>query len=231
MKNKLKILFAYLRNISEALTTTILLDRAYIEDWDRKFRTPEGGVIQITDSIEKILEELIDLYWSEISYYLNFDIDEYWYLEIDIKPNEKTLIFSASCKEEKAKGYKKQYDFKDLNKKNKDFINNIYEENEDLSKFEIQFTGRWDDGEINRVYFDGRKHNFDDDVGYWELVGELMYKAEGTYYWNERNGAEGDLTVWGSVMFLDYTTYDEEYEDTGMRIEITIDNVKEIVEK
>lgn len=227
MKNKLKMLFAYFRALKDKnVHTHLTLDRDYIEDWGEKFQV-NGKYIQPVGSVIKIIEELIKLYYDEFYRYNDYDVDEYWYLEIHIKPFENKLIFTSECKVEKATGNKKQYDFKDLKQKNKDFINKVYEENEDLSKFQIEFSGRWDDGEIKRVYFDGRRHDFDDDTGYWELVAELMNMAEGTYYWNERSGAEGDLVVWDSVMFLDYTKYDEEYEDTGMRIEVTPDNVKE----
>jgi len=55
MKNKLKILFAYFRGVSDNVETTILLDRSNIEDWDRRFRLSEGGQIPLTTSIENII--------------------------------------------------------------------------------------------------------------------------------------------------------------------------------
>lgn len=226
MKNKLKMLFAYFRALKDKnVHTHITLDRSHIEDWDEKFQV-NNKRIKPTGSIIKIIEELIELYDDEFYRYNDYDVDDYWYLEIHIKPFENKLIFTSECKVEKATRNKKRYDFKDLRQENKDFINKIYEENEGLTKFEIEFTGRWDDGEIDSVYFDGRRHDFDDDVEFWGLVAELMNMAEGRW-WYERNGTEGDLVVWDSVMFLDYTKYDEEYEDTGMRIEVTPDNVKE----
>jgi hypothetical protein len=227
MKNKLKMLFAYFRAFKDKnIFTHLTLDRDYIEDWGETFTindkraTPAG-------SITKIIEDLIKLYYDEFYRYNDYDVDEYWYLEIHIKPFENKLIFTSECKVEKKTRNKKQYDFKDLNQESKDFINKIYEENEGLTKFEIEFTGRWDDGEIDLVYFDNRRHYFDDDDGFWGLVVDLMHKAEGGPYWNEGPGASGDLVVWDSVMFLDYIKFDEEYEDTGMRIEVTPDNVKE----
>jgi hypothetical protein len=227
MKNKLRMLFAYFRALKDKnVFTHLTLDRSHIEDWGETFDI-NGKRVKPVGSVIKIIKELIKLYNDEFYRYNDYDVDEYWLLEIHIKPFENKLIFTSECKVEKSKGHKKQYDFKDLKQENKDFINKVYEENEGLTKFEIQFTGRWDDGNINRVYFDGRRHNFDDDDGFWGLVVDLMHKAEGGPYWNERNGAEGDLVVWDSVMFLDYTKYDEEYEDTGMRIEVTPDNVKE----
>jgi hypothetical protein len=227
MKNKLKMLFAYFRALKDKnIYTHLSLDRDRIEDWGEKFQvnnkyiTPAGSII-------KIIEELIELYYYDFIRYNDYSVDDYWYLEIHIRPFDNTLFFTSECKVEKERRNKKQYDFKDLKQENKDFINKIYEENEDLTKFEIQFTGRWDDGNINRVYFDNRRHNFDDDDGFWGLVVDLMHKAEGGPYWNEGPGAEGDLVVWDSVMFLDYIKYEEEYEDTGMSIEVTPDNVKE----
>jgi hypothetical protein len=228
MKNKLKMLFAYFRALKDKnVHTHITFDRSHIEDWDEKFQV-NNKRIKPTGSIIKIIEELIELYYDDFLRYNDYSVDEYWYLEIHIKPFENKLIFTSECKVEKTTRNKKQYDFKDLRQENKDFINKVYEENEGLTKFEIEFTGRWDDGEIDSVYFDNRRHNFDDDDdGFWGLVVDLMHKAEGGPYWNEGPGAEGDLVVWDSVMFLDYVKYEEEYEDTGMRIEVTPDNVKE----
>jgi hypothetical protein len=227
MKNKLKMLFAYFRAFKDKnIFTHLTLDRDYIEDWGETFTINDKRVTP-AGSITKIIEDLIKLYYDEFYRYNDYDVDEYWYLEIHIKPFENKLIFTSECKVEKKTRNKKQYDFKDLNQESKDFINKIYEENEGLTKFEIEFTGRWDDGEIDLVYFDNRRHYFDDDDGFWGLVVDLMHKAEGGPYWNEGPGASGDLVVWDSVMFLDYIKFDEEYEDTGMRIEVTPDNVKE----
>jgi hypothetical protein len=227
MKNKLKMLFAYFRAFKDKnIFTHLTLDRDYIEDWGETFTINDKRVTP-AGSITKIIEDLIKLYYDGFYRYNDYDVDEYWYLEIHIKPFENKLIFTSECKVEKKTRNKKQYDFKDLNQESKDFINKIYEENEGLTKFEIEFTGRWDDGEIDLVYFDNRRHYFDDDDGFWGLVVDLMHKAEGGPYWNEGPGASGDLVVWDSVMFLDYIKFDEEYEDTGMRIEVTPDNVKE----
>ena len=226
MKNKLKMLFAYFRALKDKnVYTHLTLDRDYIEDWGETFDI-NGKRVKPVGSVIKIIEELIKLYYDEFYRYNDYDVDEYWYLEIHIKPFENKLIFTSECKVEKETRNKKQYVFKDLTQENKDFVNKIYEENEGLTKFQILFTGRWDDGNIHRVYFDGRKHDIDDDVEFWGLINDLMVQSEGRW-WNERNGAEGDLVVWDSVMFLDYIKFDEEYEDTGMRIEVTPDNVKE----
>jgi len=224
MKNKLKLLFAYFRSFKdENVTAYVSLEDGEIEDWTGKFQV-NGKNIEPVGSINTIIEELIELYKDEFDRYNNYEIDSYWHLEIDINPFENKLTFKSECKVETAKRHKKQYDFKDLSPENKDFINEIYEENENLTKFEIEFTGRFDQDKVNAVYFDGRKHNFDDDDGFWGLIVDLMHKAEGGSHWNEGPGVEGDLIVWDSVMFLDYTRYDEEYEDTNMNIEITPEN-------
>jgi len=226
MKNKLKMLFAYFRGLKDKnVHTHLTLDREDIEDWDRKFYV-NGKYITPAGSIIKIIEELIELYYDEFYRYNDYDIDTYWYLEIHIYPFENRLVFTSECKVEKTTRNKTRYDFIDLTQENKDFVNKVYEENEGLTKFQIEFTGRWGDGDINYVYFDNKRHHFDDDVEFWGLINDLMVQSEGRW-WNESTGAEGDLVVWDSVMFLDYIKYEEEYEDTGMRIEVTPDNVKE----
>ncbi len=107
MKNKLKMLFAYFRALKDKnVHTHITLDRSHIEDWDEKFQVNDK-YIQPAGLIIKIIEELIELYYDEFDRYNDYDIDTYWYLEINIYPFENRLVFTSECKVEKAKAKSK----------------------------------------------------------------------------------------------------------------------------
>jgi len=228
MKQKLKILFAQLRGISQSLQTNILLDRDMIEDWDQKFVTYEGSRLSMTTSIENIVKELIELYYHKISDYLNFDYDEYWYLEINVFPSKKTLIFTASSKEEQEIRFGKDYEYTDLDEERQGLVDYLYSEFSDNTKIEFEGYGRWDDGSVSEFYVDGiLKKNIEDyDDALWNIANYFMNKINGNW-WNDGPGASYDITIWGDDIFVRGFKYEEEYEDTGMRIEVTPDNVLE----
>ena len=228
MKNKLKILFAYFRSISQSVQTTILLDRDAIEQWDGKFSTSEGNYVSTTSSIEKIIEELIEIYYHTIRGYLNFDQDEYWHLEINVFPNKKTLIFTASCKEEQEIRFTRDYEYTQLDEERQGLVDYLYSEFSDNAKIEFEGYGRWDDGSVYEFYVDGKpkKNTEDYDDTLWNIANYFMTKINGNW-WNDGPGASYDITIWGDDIFVRGLKYEQEYEDTGMRIEITPDNVLE----
>ena len=74
MKEKLKMLFAVLRSFGfEKLETIIGMDRGYIEDWNRKLSVGNEKEFKIPSFIEKIIEDLIKTYYSEMD---EIDFDE-----------------------------------------------------------------------------------------------------------------------------------------------------------
>ena len=228
MKNKLKILFAYFRGASDNVETTILLDRSNVEDWDGKFRPSEGGQIPLTTSIENIIYELVQIYYDEIRGYLDFDIDEYWYLYIDINPKEKILTFTASCKEETEDSFRKDYEYTDLDEERQGKIDYLYSEFPDTAKIQFDGYGRWGDGEIYEFYVDGKQKKItsDYDDALWNIANYFMTKLNGSW-WNDEAGANFSITIWGDDIFVRGNTFIQEYEDTGMRIKVTPDNVEE----
>jgi hypothetical protein len=227
MKQKLKILFAQFRGVSQSLETTILMDRDRIEDWDQIFVTYEGSSLSMTTSIENILKELIDLYYSQIRGYLNFDIDEYWYLQIDINPSKKTLVFTATCKEEQEIRFTRDYEYTDLDSERQGLVDYLYSEFPDSAKIEFEGYGRWDDSSVSEFYVDGmRKRNIEDYDELWDIANYFMSKINGTW-WNSDAGASYDITIWGDDIFVRGYKYEQEYEDTGMTIKVTPDDVLE----
>lgn len=228
MKQKLRILLAYFRGISDHVKTTILLDRSNIEDWDGKFQTIEGKYIRIVGSIENIIYELFQIYYDEIRGYLNFDVDEYWYLQINIYPKEKTLVFTASCKEETTNSFEINYEYSNLDDERQGNIDFLYSEFPDTAKIEFYGYGRWSDGEILHFYIDGRKVKITEDYDdvLWGIANYFMTKINGNW-WNDEAGSDFHIIIWGDDVFVDGENYTLEYEDTGMKIKVTPDNVLE----
>ena len=93
MKNKLKMLFAYFRAFkSKNITTTYNMEVSNIEDIIEHFNIGKKHIKPQKLMLE-IIEELIELYINKIHRYNNYDYDEYWYLEITIKPFENKIIY------------------------------------------------------------------------------------------------------------------------------------------
>lgn len=231
MKQKLKILFAQFRGVSQSLGTTILLDRYKIEDWNKSFVTNTGNYFSMTTSIENILEELIELYYPIIVEYLDFDIDEYWYLEINIFPEKKTLIFTASCKEEVYIPFSKDYEYIQLDDERKILVDTLYSEFSDNTKIEFQGYGRYGDGETFNIEVNNRpiSKTYELDDALWSLVNYFMTKINGNW-WNDGPGANYNITIWGDDIFVKGHEITEEFNDTGMVIRVTPDNLLDNVE-
>ena len=230
MKNNLKYLFAFLRSFkSDVIQTTILMDRNYIEEWDKNFQTSNGKNVKLIKPIIEIIEELIEIYYDEIRGYLNFDYDEYWHLSVNIYPNEQKIQFTASCKEETASSFERDYEYSNLDDGIPDGIPGnidfLYSEFPDTAKIEFYGYGRWGDGYIYDFYVDGRqvKITSDYDDVLWNIANYFMTKIHGRG-WNEEAGADFHIIIWGDDIFVNGETFTQEHEDTGMLIEVTLDS-------
>lgn len=228
MKQKLKILFAYFKSFkTQSLHTTILLDRDKIEDWDGKYMTDENKLITPVGSMEKIIEELIEVYYDVFRGYLTFEYDEYWHLYVNIYPNEQKIQFTASCKEETASSFERDYEYSNLDDGIQGNIDFLYSEFPDTAKIEFYGYGRWSDGEILHFYIDDRqvKITSDYDDALWSIANYFMTKINGRF-WNDEAGADFHIIIWGDDIFVNGETFTQEYEDTGMLIEVTPDKVE-----
>jgi len=230
MKQRLKLFFAFLRGLKGHLVdTSITMDRSYIEDWDGRFDvTNEQRNTKrrsLPSHFEKFIEELIKNHMDDFYEYLDLDWDEYWYLNIEIRPFENRIVFTSSCKIENRESFKYDTYYRDMSKESKESILSFYEVNEDLAKFEFDFYGRWDDGQIYDLELDGRAirttNQMDEDL--WLITNELMQQITNTQYWNTEAGAEGTITVWGDSIFVKGFTRDQDYEPTDMKLEINLD--------
>jgi hypothetical protein len=227
MKEKLKMLFAVLRSFGfEKLETRIGMDRDYIEDWDRKLSVGNEKEFKIPSFIEKIIEYLIKTYYSEMDE-IDLDIDEWWYLYIDFYPKENKLVFQGSHKVENSESFSKIFDWKDFDEEIKNKIHLLDNEYPDTEKFDFEMFGRWDDGEVYEFEVDGRKKSITAEIDeiLWLIGNDIMEKIHGRY-WNEGPGGSLDCRLWGSTIITKGVILTEEYEDSGMYFEVTLDNIE-----
>jgi hypothetical protein len=228
MKQKLKLLFAFLRGLKGHLVdTSVLFDRTYIEDWDGTFDvTNEQRNTKrrsLPSHFEKFIEELIKNHMDDFYEYLDLTWDEYWYLYINIYPFENRIVFTSSCKIENRQSFNKIFSYRDLSKKNKETVLKFYEDDEDLAKIDFEFFGRWDDGAVYNLELDGSLVKINNNEDLWMIVNELMIEITGNKYWSAEAGAEGDIRIWGDTIFIKGFTKDQDYESTDMELEINLD--------
>lgn len=230
MKQKLKLLFAFLRGLKGHLVdTSITFDRLHIEDWDDKFDVTneqrQTKRIKLPPNLQRFIEELIKNHMDDFYEYLDLNWDDYWYLYINIYPFENRIVFTSSHKVEERESFNKIFNYGDLSQKNKETILQFYEDDEDLAKIEYEFVGRWDDGQVYSLELDGILTRIDNqmDENLWMIVNELMKTITGNNYWNEDAGAEGHVTIWGDTIFFKGVTKDQDYDSTDMEFEINLD--------
>ena len=230
MKQKLKLLFAFLRGLKGHLVdTSITFDRLHIEDWDDKFDVTneqrQTKRMKLPPNLQRFIEELIKNHMDDFYEYLDLTWDDYWYLYINIYPFENRIVFTSSHKTETRESFNKIFNYGDLSQKNKETILQFYEDDEDLAKIEYEFVGRWDDGQVYSLELDGILTRIDNqmDENLWMIVNELMKTITGNNYWNTDAGAEGYVTIWGDTIFFKGVTKDQDYESTDMEFEINLD--------
>lgn len=230
MKQKLKLLFAFLRGLKGHLVdTSIRFDRLYIEDWDDKFditnEQRQTKRMKLPPNLQRFIEELIKNHMDDFYEYLDLTWDDYWYLYINIYPFQNRIVFTSSHKVEERESFNKIFNYGDLSQKNKETILQFYEDDEDLAKIEYEFVGRWDDGQVYSLELDGILTRIDNqmDENLWMIVNELMKTITGNNYWNTDAGAEGHVTIWGDTIFFKGVTKDQDYDSTDMEFEINLD--------
>lgn len=229
MKQKLKLLFAFLRGLKGHLVdTSITFDRLYIEDWDDKFDVTneqrQTKRMKLPPNLQRFIEELIKNHMDDFYEYLDLSWDDYWYLYINIYPFQNRIVFTSSHKVEERESFNKVFNYGDLSQKNKETILQFYEDDEDLAKIEYEFVGRWDDGQVYSLELDGILTRIDNqmDENLWMIVNELMKTITGNNYWNTDAGAEGHVTIWGDSIFFKGVTKDQDYDSTDMEFEINL---------
>lgn len=228
MKEKLKILFGVLRGTGyEMIETRMAMDRYYIEDWNHKFSVGNQIEFEIPSFVEKILGELINYLYSDFRKYLDLEIDEWWYLYIDIYPKENRLVFQGSHKVEFLNDFEKRFNYDEMNKEVQDNIDYLYSEYSDTAHFDFEMYGRWGDGEVYKFKVDNRniKITAELDEKLWQIGNSIMKEIDGTW-WNDEAGADLDCRIWGDDILAKGYIKRQEYEDSGMYFEVTLDNIE-----
>lgn len=238
MKQKLKLLFAFLRGLKGHLVdTSITMDRHYIDDFRGFFeitnKDKHTKKLKLPQNLENIIRELIDKHMSDFDKYLIWDYDDYWFLYIDIYPFENKIVFTSSCKTETEDDFEYEFHIDQVSSQTADAIESIYEDEPELTKFEFDFWGRWGDGETHDLELDGKlvKINSDIELALWNITNEIMKKITSSRFWNEGPGVAGSVTVWDENIFVKGNIKEEEYMNTNMNFEInleTYENEKEI---
>jgi hypothetical protein len=230
MKNKVKMVLAYFRALGGSFYTDITFEHNRIESWDERFIEVYGTrKIKPPKVIIDIFEELFKLYEDKINYFNNYDSDEFWYLTVDIKPEENLIRFTSECEyfETSPIDFEGNVDDYDIQKGIK-----FFEEHYNLeSELTIIFDGSWDDGKIKRISIDKNLPNLDTwmDKVAWNIVNKIMIQ-EFRPYWNSNDGYTGEIKILKGRedrVIGDLEEGWREYNDTKMNIVITPDNVLE----
>lgn len=230
MKDKLKILFGFLRGLrSKIVQTRVELDRSDIDYWDRKFLTDGNINIEIPSFIETILEELIDHFYYEFRKYIELDNDDYWFLYIEIYPNENKLYFQGQHKVEKSESFSRKFQYVGMKREVQYGIDYLYSEYPDTAYFDFEINGRFGEGDSFDFEVDNRRKKITEELDQrlWDIGYGLMVTITGDRYWNEGPGAELSCRIWGDDIIVKGNIKKEEYEDSGMNLEITLDNIED----
>jgi hypothetical protein len=227
MNKRLILFFELLKQMGVRLGEIYMtLERNNIEDWDESIFYDIKDRRQsrkLPNFLVKVIEDLLDEYEHEFYRYNNYDIDDYWYLTIFINTEVKEINFRSSCKEEKVDDFEREYILNDLKEDTRNIVNEITNNNENI--VDIEFYGRWDDGQITKVYVNNKKHDSYDDENYWTVVNELMTLRQGRF-WNEGVGSKGEVRLWGDDILMNGYDYSEDYEPTKLNLIVTPNNFK-----
>lgn len=230
MKNKLKALFAYFRGFKqEELFFNTTFSYNIIEEFS-EISLGNGKSIEPAKPIRDIFDELFKKLMPTFHYYNDYDEDDWWSLEVEIFPFKNEMRLTSECKYANPVPEKLQMEFSDLPEELQDKITEIEEENE-LTKIEITFSGIWD-LEINDILFDDRfvKKTNELEILFHEVTHELMKKNYGRY-WTDEGGFMGDITIWGEDIFLDLERRAVDWDSTNMDLTITPDFFDDTDEK
>ena len=227
MNKRLILFFELLKQMGVRLGEIYMtLERNNIEDWDESIFYDVKDRRQsrkLPNFLVKVIEDLLDEYEDEFYRYNNYDIDDYWYLTILINTELKEINFRSSCKDEKVDDFEREYILNDLKEDTRNIVNEITNNNENI--VDIEFYGRWDDGQITNVYVNNNKHESYDEDKYWTVINELMILHRGRY-WNESVGSQGEIRLWGDDILMNGYDYSEDYEPTKLNLIVTPNNFK-----
>jgi hypothetical protein len=204
-------------------STDMTMDYDRIEDWNMIIYGEVNRKLPIF--AVKFIEDLIKHYQPIFDRYNDYDLDEYWYLSININTDENKMTFNSACKVEKTESFDFKYNINEFSEKGVTYVNELTDNGEDI--IDMRFYGRWDDGGVTRLFVNGRITEFEMDKEnlLWEIVNEIMIKVNGRY-WNSETGSSGNIRLWDGDIIVDGVNYYEDLEDTELNLVVTPDNVE-----
>jgi hypothetical protein len=239
MRDRLKIFFGLLRPFKESKLTTYL-DLSYddIEQWDEKFyfETSRKEIELpsiITSTLEKIIEEMMPKFHRDN----NYDLDDYWTLNVRIFPNESRINFQSECKFSNTSPYEYDIDLTSSEKISRtgdkktlppNLVNNIdlvfdNEMPEEVESVGFTFDAKWGEIYLNDFEIDGYRDQTR--LGPWNTLLDKIMTFLVDRFWDEEVGMEGEITIEkGKSIKIDCEFRSEEYELTDMNINITPDS-------
>lgn len=204
-------------------STDMTIEYDLIGDWNETIYGEVNRKLPIF--AVKFIKDLIKHYQPIFDRYNDYDIDEYWYLSIYINTDENKMTFNSSCKVEKTESIDLKFNIDELSERGSMYVNELTDNGEDI--IDMRFYGRWDDGEVTRLFVNGKRTGFDRDKEdlLWEIVNEIMVKINGRH-WNSETGSSGDIRLWDGDIIVDGVNYYEEIEETELNLVVTPDNVE-----
>ena len=250
MRKKLLLLFRYFESFrAERVNTWMNIDYRTIEDCQEEYSldgisvfdetgtrlgstTKYLGSNDVLESINRILEEIVESKMKEFHRWNNYEWDEYWSLDITIFPKQKRIKFRSECKEKSYTTKLGEFKIQDLEPPHIRFIEEIQKGEsqitgyEETAKIEYNYDISYDYHELNDFEFDNQLLNIgskeNEDV-FFDIVDALLTKTLGRWYQDE-NSVDGDITIMGKDIFLNYRVGYLEYEWTDMDINLTIND-------
>lgn len=233
MKNKLRLLFGYLRGFgNQKLTTNIEFEGSYIEYWDQIYRLAEDDKeIELSSSINDILKEIIINNINKFDSYIDYDYDNYWHLFVNIYPFKNEIVFRSEHKQMSQVSKEFEYTINDLNQnyqqKIQDIRNGYAPETggDEVNKISFEFKTAWDDFKLFDFEFDNQLLRVNNYETYWLICNDLITRSEGTY-WYDGPPFDGSILIWDDYIYVKYNSSFEDYVDTGMNLKIKLDAIK-----
>ena len=219
MDKNLNYIFNYMRFAKiESIRVDYDYESKYLEGYDFLVKDIGGGYSsknkQSNFFLEKI-NKIREAHFSELYNSVSFDVDDLWYIRVEISLSKKTLIISAYEKvivsEPKIES---TYKVENFDKKVFDNLDGYFGD-----KYTVNFDGSWDEIQYVEVETDQEIMRLRSNltIKVQDLVAEVMSNVSDSW-WNESQGCYGSILIWDDDVFVEYTKRFEEYKTTDLNL-------------
>lgn len=221
MEKNLEFIFNYMKF---AKIEKVIVEYDFSSKWheDTRFRLKiidhgwtSGSSKRVNNIFKNKIFQIINSNFEKIYESVGLDIDDYWYLVVEISLFEKTFevtTFEKVIEEEPKKEITLKID--DFEKKTPKKLKEYFGD-----KFTIHFYGSWDEVSDVEIETDQGWEKIPrtrvSDV--YDCIQEIMCKLAGNY-WNESQGAYGEILIWDEDVFVEYVSKYEEYQQTNFKM-------------